>query len=305
MLESFNIVQRNDTTITFTSSEIEDADYVVFVVYDTSTGVSLLDDYYCWKTTTYESSTGDIYFDIDNTKLYQSDATNISNYGVFNRRSFYVLTYIEYQMLMDLLIRLDLVRRRLPNPGFGVSSVNDIGQNGMVTFSGGFDKKMTVGEIMYMMAGAIVEINASPPRTFFWPMFYDSESDSVYNPYYKNMGVPYDMRDLVVLGTLIRCLVALGILEVDINFSTTDSGLQITFDRVGSIKGWHDQLLAEYKEMKSLFKWNHANHAGIGVGTAPWAVFGIWGTLMNNVQAGGALALSSLLGFNQRGNVPL
>jgi hypothetical protein len=112
------------------------------------------------------------------------------------------------------------------------------------------------------------------------------------------------MIELVKLGTLIRCLLAMGILETDISFSTSDSGLQLTFDRANQIKGWRGDLLAEYKDAKALFKWNHANHSGVGVGTYPYAM-GLWGPMLNNVMSGGTMAVNSLLGFNAKGNVPM
>jgi hypothetical protein len=211
----------------------------------------------------------------------------------------------EYQILHDILIRFDLVRKRLPNPGVTVQGSDGYGEDGAISFVGGYEKKMTVFEIGQMMEGTIVELNASSPRTFFWPLYQIAEDDKINNPYMKSMGIPTDMLEPIKLGVLIRCLTALGILEIDISFSTSDSGLQLTFDRAGQIKGWADMLLNQYKEMKALFKWNHANHAGIGLGTSGFMGLGIYGTLLNNVSAGGALALNSVLGFSGRGSVQM
>lgn len=306
MLRLVDVTERISSSITFQTEELTEDDLMVYAVYDTSTGIANMEDYYGWRATTVADDDNEsVTFVIDDSVKYPSYISTISDYTILRPALFRIMTLHEYVILEDILTRLDLVRKRLPNPGFGVSSVNDVGQNGTVTFSGGFEKKMTVGEIMRMMEGTIVEINSTSPQTSFWPMYSNVDNDKVSNPYQQQFGIPYDMRDLIVTGTLIRCLIAIGILEVDISFSTSDSGLQITFDRASHVKGWHDTLLQEYKESKSQFKWNHANHAGVGVGTTPWAAYGIWGTLMNNVSYGGQLALNSVLGFNASGNVPM
>ena len=237
--------------------------------------------------------------------MYPAYSNQIDDYSRLDRRLFRIMSFQEYLILTDVLIRFDLVRRRLPNPGVTISSRENVGENGVVAFTGGHDKKMSIDEIMRMVEGAILEINALPPRTAFWPSYSDLSSDRLSNPYRMVGGLPADVVELAKMGTLIRCLIAMGILEVDISFNTSESGLQLTWDRSEKIKGWRSELLNEYKEFRTLVKWNHANHAGVGVGTVPWASVGIWGTLMNNVSAGGQLALNSLLGFTSRGNVPL
>lgn len=307
MLRLVQVLEQTSSSITFETEELSEEDLVPYVVYDTSSGVSvnLMDDYPSWRSLTVETSTGTQQFTISNSNLYPSYNKEISDYSVLNARSFRVMSLQEYNILTDVLIRFDLVRRRLPNPGIGIASTDGIGEDGVVSFTGGHEKKMTVDEIMRMSEGAVLEINGSPPRTGFWPAYQTLESDKLYNPYRYTGGIPNDMIELVKMGTLIRCLMAMGLLEVDISFSTSDSGLQITFDRAEKIKGWRGELLTEYKEMKTLVKWNHANHAGVGVGTVPWSAVGIWGTLMNNVSSGGMLALNSVLGFTSRGNVPM
>ena len=306
MLRLVNIVSQDASQITFQTEELGEEGSVVYVIYDTSTGVSIAEreDYLGWRAVASETSTG-YAFTINNSNVYPSFSGPISDYSDLSPRLFRTMTLQEYSMLHDVLIRLDLVRKRIPNPGVTVQGTDRVGEDGVVSFAGGFEKKMTVDEIMRMMEGAIFELNATPPRTAYWPIYDTEDSDKLYNPYLRASGIPADMGEVAKLGTLIRCLVSVGILEVDISFSTSDSGLQLTFDRAGQIKGWADALLNEYKEMKALFKWNHANHAGVGVGTVPWAAYGIWGTLMNNVSYGGQLALHSVLGFTARGNVPL
>jgi hypothetical protein len=309
MLRLVDITEREADHVSFDTEELAAADLVVYVVYDTSTGtsVNVMDDYIAWRAITTSSDSESAHFEINNDNLYPSYRTEVVDYAGLNPQYFKVMTLQEYDILQDVLIRFDLVRRRMPNPGVTVESTDGVGENGVVAFSGGFWKKKTVDEIMRMIIGSMLELNGSPPRTSFWPVFSTLEADRVNNPYYTfdTAGIPGDMVELIKLGALIRCLISVGIMEVDISFTSSDSGLQLTFDRQSPIKGWHDALLAKYDKDKSLFKWNHANHAGVAVGTVPWAAYGIWGTLMNNVSQGGQLAMSSILGFSARGNVPM
>ena len=309
MLRLVDISEIETDHITFQTEEIGDVDAVPYVVYDTSTGVPIyqMEDYVCWRAITTLTTTGSTIYEfiIDNTNIFPSYSSPIADYTQLNPKLFRIVTLQEYTILMDVLTRLDLVRKRLPNPGTGIDSTDGIGQDGIVSFAGGHEKKMTVGEICLMIEAAIIEINGTPPRTMYWPNYGNVDSDKINNPYMRASGFPMDMTQLVTLGALIRCLVSVGIMEVDISFSTSDSGLQLTFDRHAAVKSWYDSFLTDYKEQKTLFKWNHANHAGVGIGTLPWAATGIWGTLMNNTTFGGQLALSSVLGFSARGNVPL
>lgn len=308
MLRLVSVFEQTADHITFQTEEFT-SDVVPYVMYDTSTGISInvQEDYPSWRSSAVITSTGStVYrYTINNSNLYPATSKTIADYTTLSPRLFKTMTLQEYTILNDVLIRFDLVRRRMPNPGIGIASTDGIGEDGVVAFTGGNEKKMTISELMQMVEGALLEVNGTPPRTGFWPMYLDPDGDKAYNPYYSSAGIPNDMMELVKMGTLIRCLIAMGILEVDISFSTSDSGLQLTFDRASHLKGWHDGLLTEYKEMKSLFKWNHANHAGVGLGTLPWNATGLWGTLMNNATVGGTLGLNSLLGFTSRGNIPL
>jgi hypothetical protein len=307
MLRLVDVTSVTSSGITFYTEEVTSEGYVPYIVYDTDTVTSLasMRDYYCWRALTVASSTGDgVTFEASNTYKYPSYEADVADYTLFDPSLFRIMTFQEFQILQNTLIRLDLVRRRMPNPGAGLSSIDGVGQDGIVSYTGGFEKKMAVDEIMRMMEGAIVELNATSPQTYFWPRFMSLADDKRSSPY-LSQGMPYDMLDIATLGTMIRCLMALGILEIDISFSTSDSGLQLTFDRDTKIKSWYDAMLTEYKESKTLFKWNYANHSGVGIGTVPWAAYGIWGTMMNNVTYGGQLAFSSLLGFAYRGNTPM
>jgi hypothetical protein len=311
MLRLVDVTSRTATGIRFQTQELSQPDQVPYVVYDTSTGASylmgLIEDYYGWRTTTVLTSAGSttVYFDISNSNMYPSYIDPLSNYTVLKPSLFKIMSYQEYVILQNVLTRLDLVRRRYPNPGFTVDTNNSIGQYGTVSFSGGFEKKLTVGEVGQMMEGSIVEINATPPMTFFWPAYMTTTSDIFQNPYGVAQGLPYDMVELVTMATMIRALMATGILEVDIHFNASESGLQITFDRSDKLKGWRADLVNDYKDQKNLFKWNHANHYGVGIGTVPFAAYGIWGTLLNNATYGGSLAYTSVMGFGAKGNVPL
>jgi hypothetical protein len=311
MLRLVDVTSKTSTEIQFRTQEITTPDSVPYVLYDTSTGASylqgLIEDYYGWRSLTTLTSTGasDVYFSINNANIYPSYTDPLLDYTVLKPSLIKVMSYQEYVVIQNVLTRLDLVRRRYPNPGFAVSTTNSVGQDGTVSFAGGYEKKLTIGEIGQMMEGTIVEINATSPMTYFWPQFMSKESDPFSNPYGIVQGLPYDMVELIILGTLIRALMAIGILEVDISFSASESGLQITFDRASQIKGWRDALLTEYKETKAVFKWNYANHYGVGIGTTPWASQGLWGTLLNNVTYGGSLAYTSIMGFAAKGNVPL
>jgi len=309
MLRLYDIDEQTATAVKFQTEEITASDRIAYVMYDTSTGnnIDTNPDYYSWRTTTALTSTGasDVYLTIDSSNIYPSYEINPVSYLNLSPRHFKIMSYQEYQIINNVLIRLDLVRRRLPNPGTGISSVNGVGQAGIVSYVGGFEKKMTIEEIGRMMEGTVIELNMTPPQTSYWPAFSTTTQDKATTPYSMN-GFPYDMVELATQGTLIRCLLALGLLEVDISFSTSDSGLQLTFDRVGNVKSWYDSLLTQYKEDKTLFKWNHASHSGVGVGTSPWIVSGIWGTMVNQVGFGaGQLALNSILGIGSRGNIPM
>lgn len=311
MLRLVDVVARTSTGVQFYTQEITVADSVPYVLYDTSTGSSyvqgLIEDYYGWRSLTTLTAVGalNVNFSINNSNIYPSYVDPITNYSILRPALFKVMTYQEYVIMQNVLTRLDLVRKRYPNPGFAINSTNSVGQNGTVSFAGGFEKKLTIGEIGQMMEGTIVEINATSPMTYFWPQFMSKDTDIFINPYASVQGIPYDMVELIILGTLIRALMAIGILEVDISFSASESGLQITFDRATQVKGWRDTLLTEYKDTKALFKWNYANHYGVGIGTTPWASQGLWGTLLNNVTYGGSLAYTSIMGFGAKGNIPL
>ena len=308
MLRLVDMESRVTTGIRFSTEELTAADLVPYVIYDTSTGASylqgLVEDYYAWRTVTVTStgSTTDCYFDINNTNLYPSFTGALPDYTVLKPSLFKVVSYQEYAILQAVLARLDLVRRRYPNPGFAINSTNNIGQDGNVSFAGGFEKKLSIDELMTMIMGTIVEINATSPTTSFWPAFMSSSADKFTNPYNSVVGLPWNMLELVTLGVLIRGMYSIGMLEIDINFSASESGLQLTFDRDAKIKSWQDSMLQDYTKTKMEFKMEYVPN-GYGVGTFGGAGLGVYGSLWNMASSGGSLAMSSL-GFS-RANVPL
>ena len=311
MLRLFEVTDQDSASVTFQTEEFSDEDLVAYVMYDTSTGVTNLQDYYAWRTTNIETSSGDAYVLVinDSTK-YPRTSPAVSNYNVLDNNLFKIMTLTEYQIIQMLLTRIDLIRKRFPNPGVTVNDVDYVGQGGTVSFSGGWDKKFSLEELRQMVEGTLIELNVHPPHTSFYWEFGNTTSDVYANPYTRTganaTSVPYEMVDLIVQGAVIRCLVAWGILEIDINFSTSDAGLTITYERVGHIASWMQNLLNEYKAQKEFIKMHYVNSYGIGVGTMPFGATGLWGMMLNQVTGPtGITPLSSMLGFGIRSNVPL
>jgi hypothetical protein len=307
MLRLVNLVSQSATSVTFSTEEILDKDALVYVMYDTSTGVYGMNDYYSWRTVTTSTGDEDVFnITIDNTTIYPGTESALASYTVFNPRLFKIMTWVEHEVIQMLITRVDLIRKRFPNPGVTISSSDYIGENGVVSFAGGWDKKFSLEELRQMVEGSLLEINWQPPATTYWWQFSNTDTDKQMNPYYRTFcGIPYDLVDLIVRGAVIRCLDAWGILEIDINFSTSDAGLVLTYDRVGHIASWMQSLIAKYNADKMSAKWNYANHAGIGVGSYPFAAMGWVGFAMNQVSQTGVTPLSSMLGFGIRGNVPM
>lgn len=308
MLRLVNITERTSTGIVFQTEEIDEKDKVAYVMYDTSTGITTLKDYYSWRVISTSTGDSDVFeLEIANTAKYPGTEDNISNYSVFDSKLFKIMSWSEHEVIQMLLTRVDLIRRRFPNPGPTISDTDAIGQGGVVGFGGGWDKKFSLEELRQMIEGTLLEVNAHPPTTQYWWQYTDLDKDKTYNPYNRTelTGVPYQLFDLIVHGSVIRCLNAWGILEIDVNFSSSDSGLTITYDRVGHISSWMQNLLNEYEKMKTLIKMDYVNSYGVGVGTYPFAVSALWGAAMNMISQGGTVPLSSMLGFGIRANTPL
>ena len=308
MLRLYDIPYQDTTSVTFTTEELGSANFVPYVVYDTSTGYSGLEDYYTWRAQTF-TSTGMVgtSFVISNSNLYPKFSPAVTLYTSLQKKLFYIMSQREQQILITLIDRLDLVRRRLPNPGAVIEDVDGMGNRGVVALSGGYDKKFAISELMRFIEGSLIEINIHPPATNAYWLFTSVDQEKITNPYNLDAasGVPYKLVDLIIQGAVIRALVAWGVLEIDLNFSTSDSGLQITYDKVAYLSGWMDRLLQEFQKQKDFIKWDFVNSYGVGVGSLPYAATGIWGTAMNMIQHSDIIPLTSMLGFNIRSNVPL
>lgn len=297
MLRLVDIQEKNSSNIIFSSPEVLVDDVLTYVIYDTSTGYTTLEDYVTWRTPTSTTvGIDDKTYTINDNVLFPSYQTGV-DYSQLSNRLLYTMSFSEITILQHVITRIDSIRKRLPNPSYSIDSTNSVGQNGTVSMSGGFDKKFSIAELMQMIEGSIAEINWTSPKTSFWPIFMSTEAEKQTNPYLKNTGIPFDMFDLIVQGAVLRAMVAWGILEIDLSFNISDNGLNISFDRVSAIQGWRTTLLTEYKEQKGQFKWKYANHAGVGVGTIPYSMQGLLGIAINNVASNGSLAMSSLLGW--------
>lgn len=309
MLRLYDVTSRTSTGMSFSTYQMESANQLAYVVYDTSTGIAGMEDYYTWRavTTTDTVDPTQVLFNISNTNLFPSYMDPVPDYRIFSPKLTHICTFQEAQLVENLLTRLDTVRKRLPNPGRTINSSSSVGQNGTVSHAGGFEKKFTIKELIQFIEGAIVEINIHPPATqsYWWWTTVDSEKTA--NPYRwtPTNGVPTQWMDLIVQGAMIRALIAWGILEVDMHFTTSDNGLQITYDRVGYVSSWHDKLLAEYKQQKDLIKWDSVNSMGVGVGSIAFAASGWVGSAMGMISQNGILPMNSLMGFNTRGFTPM
>lgn len=308
MLRLVNISEQVGTGVTFQTTEVSTKDDVAYVMYDTSTGITSMQDYYSWRSlTTSTGSTSTFEIAIDNATKYPGTEDDVDDYSLFNPKLFKVMTWAEHEIIQMLLTRIDLIRRRFPNPGVTISDTDGIGQGGVVGFSGGWDKKFSLEELRQMVDGALIEVNIHPPATEHWWAFITEDSDVVNNPYTRtaSLGIPTKFIDLIVQGAVLRCLNAWGILEIDLSFSTSDSGLTISYDHVNPIASWMQNILNEYKSQKDFIKWDSVNSMGVGVGTYPFAVSAMWGAAMNMISQGGTIPLSSMLGFGIRANTPM
>jgi len=307
MVRLYSIPSRTSTGIVFRTEELSEENLVPYVMYDTSTGIVGASDYIAWRPKTYRTSTGDtqLTFAINNSNLYPGYTTAVANYNVIDPRLLYIMTYDEYMLLKNLLIRIDMVRRRYPNPGTVINDTDGIGDGGAVSFAGGWEKKFSVEELISFIEGSLVEVNIHPPATWFYWRYLSEDEDKQTNPYMARNRIPYKLSDLIVQGAMIRALISWGILEVDVNFSTSDSGLSLTYDRVGHVSGWTDKLLAEFKAQKDFIKYDCVNSYGVAVGTLPFSSMGIFDAVANMASQSGVLGMSTLLSGISSGNMPL
>ena len=314
MVKLFNIVEKTSTGMTFRIDRkiIPQAGYAVYVMYDTSTGIVGLPDYYLWRGVTVDTpNTVTNYADyvdlsISNSMLYPSYTSPVVNYTTLSNHLLKLITGQELEILQDVMLRVDMVRKRLPNPGVVIDSTANVGDNGVVDYAGGFSKKFPVDEYLRFMNTALIEINLTPPATTMWWNFVPDAVDMNPNPYQNPYsGVPIKVYDLIIQGSVIRALVAWGLLEVDIAFDSTDSNLSIRFDRQGAVQSWMNTLLNEFNRQLKLLKWDFVNSYGVAVGTSPYQLLGLWGNMIGSISQNGVVSMNSLLGYGFTASRPL
>lgn len=314
MVKMFDIFEKTSTGIGIRVSKkiIPDVDYAVYAIYDTSTGVVGLPDYYLWRcvtTATPDTVTNhDDYVDIliNNSSIYPSYSPTVTNYLQLSNRLLKLITGQELEILNNVMLRVDMVRKRLPNPGVVIDSTANVGDNGVVDYSGGFSKKFTVEEYLQFINGSLIEINITPPATKMWWTFVPNDIDMNPNPYLAtNTGVPIKVSDLIVQGSIIRSLVAWGLLEVDIAFNSTDSNLSISFDRGGAVQSWMAALTNEFTRQLKIAKWDFVNSYGVALGTSPYQLLGLWGNMCGTLSQNGSLSVNTLMGYGYTASRPL
>lgn len=313
MVKMFDIFEKTSTGIGIRISRkiIPDNNYVVYAIYDTSTGVVGLPDYYLWRcVTTNTPDTVANYEDyvdirIDNTAVYPSYSPNIPNYLTLSNHLLKLITGQELDVLNNVMLRVDMVRKRLPNPGVVIDSTANVGDNGVVDYAGGFAKKFSIDEYLSQMNGALIEINITPPATTMWWDFVPNDYDLCSNPYRSNhRGVPVKITDLIVQGSIIRALVAWGLLEVDIAFDSIDSNLSIRFDRQSAVQSWMTTLTNEFTRQLKLAKWDFVNSYGVAIGTSPYQLLGLWGNMCGSLSQNGVMSVNTLMGYGYTASRP-
>jgi hypothetical protein len=313
MIRFYDIVSKTSTGITIRvdRSLISQSNYAVYAVYDTSTGVVSTDDYYMWRSLSVDTPNTvpnytkyvDVIF--NNSCLYPSYSDGVANYTTLSNRLLAIITLQELEIFESLRTRVDLVRKRLPNPGTVINDTDGIGDGGVVGYAGGFDKKFSLIEYLEFINGALIEINITSPATQFWWDYTSASMDMLSNPYNRNSGVPFKIQDLIVLGGMIRALVSWGILEVDLNFNTVDSNLSVTFDRSSQVASWQQNILNEFNSKVKLFKWDFVNSYGVALGSTPYQLLGLWGKVAGMTMQGSTLSMNSVLGYGFAASRPL
>jgi hypothetical protein len=221
---------------------------------------------------------------VSNQTLYPKLRPNLRDYSILRGLQFNITTEYEWDLVQSVLNRIDIVRRRYPNEGSRVLGMG---------FSGGYEKKFAMQEILDFIYQTVVEINLHPPMTGAWFQFtIQSSTANSYNPYNNVFGVPYAWKETVVLGACIKALVARQIFEIDTNFNLSDQGLTISYDRDSKLGGMIGAMIQDYDVKKKKLKWNYVTNAGVR------SFFGFSGSYLNfiarHLQINGQLAISSL-----------
>lgn len=230
-------------------------------------------------------------FGISNENLYPILRPKLPDYNVLRPLQFNVMTEMEWDIILSSLRYIDLVRSRHPN----------LGQRKLgMGFSGGFEKKFSIEELLDFLHQTVVEMNIHPPATMFWFQYVatPSSSSGSYNPYFVQSGIPYFWKDALVKGVVIKAILSRQIYEIDTNFNISDSGLSITYDRDSRLSGVLQGLIEQFQDLKKKIKWQHAPHGGSGIGT--FFGFGgnpIYQNVINSLNLTGSIGLRSLSPF--------
>lgn len=231
-------------------------------------------------------------FGISNANLYPKTRPQIPDYNVFRPLQFNILTEMEWDIILSSLRFIDIVRSRHPN----------LGQRRLgMGFSGGFEKKFSIEELLDFLHQTVVEMNIHPPATMFWFQYSAVPRDGAagsYNPYYVQTGIPYFWKDALVQGVVIKALLSRQIYEIDTNFNISDSGISISYDRDSRLSGVIQGMMEQFQDRKKKIKWQHAPHGGSGIGT--FFGFGgnpIYQNVINSINLRGSVSLKSLSPF--------
>ena len=307
MIRFFSVVDKTATGLTLRVDRqlMPTENSIAYIIYDTDPASTGLEDYYIWRCEIRATPSTVIGFEqymdltVDNTTLFPPFGAQPADYMLLNNGLLKIISVQELEVFSALRTRIDTVRARLPNPGTYINDTDGIGDGGIVAYAGGYYKKFSVEEYLTFIQGALIEINITAPKTEFWWEFFSKAIDLNPNPYMrKGRGIPTSITDLLVLGASIRAMYAWGLLEVDMGFQTNDSGLAITFQRAPQVAAWVDKFINDYNSKKAQIKMDFVCSTGVGVGTSPFYLTGLWGKMVGMTSINGTIALNSLLGFD-------
>ncbi len=313
MVKFFDIIEKTNALIRIRVDRkiIRSSNLAIYAIYDTDPSDTTRRDYIQWRVISEDVDPTvpdfDKYVDIvlNDSKIYPSYESIVVDYTTLEDSLLRLVSSQELEILRYVKDRIDLVRKRLPNPGTYINDTDGIGDGGIVAYAGGFYKKFAVGEYLDFINGALLEINITAPITRFWWEFLSVDMDMNPNPYKQRLGVPVGLQDLIVQASTIRALESWGILEVDLGFQTVDSGLSISFNRSPLVKSWLNDFINRYESQKRVVKMNYANHHGVGVGTSPLMIGGIYGRMVDMSQLQNTVGLNTMLGFGSSSNRPM
>ncbi len=113
MIQNFDITNQISSAVTFSTETLTVDDYKCYIVYDTSTGATTLEDYYSWRATTYTSTglTDAAGLTISNSNLYPKLSASISDSQFLHRKkvSRKALFNTERECLISLILATSLL----------------------------------------------------------------------------------------------------------------------------------------------------------------------------------------------------